>query len=93
MQIIVLIERAARKNISQRDKGLDNFMPNRKDVRNPKTEYLLAEFQDLVKGEIVLPDGSTYGFVSELNELQKDILLVLEVPNEVFTYQFLFDTS
>jgi len=93
LQIIVLIERAARKNISQRDKGLDNFMPNRKDVRNPKTEYLLAEFQDLVKGEIVLPDGSTYGFVSELNELQKDILLVLEVPNEVFTYQFLFDTS
>ena len=93
LQIIVLIERAAMKNISQRDKGLDNFMPNRKDVRNPKTEYLLAEFQDLVKGEIVLPDGSTYGFVSELNELQKDILLVLEVPNEVFTYQFLFDTS
>jgi len=46
-----------------------------------------------VKGEMVLPDGNTYGFVSELNELQKDILLVLEVPNEVFTYQFLFDTS
>ena len=71
LQIIVLIERAARKNISQRDKGLDNFMPNRKDVRNPKTEYLLAEFQDVVKGEMVLPDGNTYGFVSELNELQK----------------------
>ena len=32
LQVIVLIERAARKNIDNRDKGLDNFMPNRKDV-------------------------------------------------------------
>lgn len=38
LQIIVLIERTARINIAQRDKGLDNFRPNRKDVRNPKTE-------------------------------------------------------
>jgi hypothetical protein len=62
-------------------------------LRNPKTEYLLAEFQDIVKGEMVLPDGNTYGFVSELNALQKDILSILQVPNEVFTYGFLFDTS
>jgi transposase len=93
LQVIVLIERAARTNIRERDMGLDNFMPNRKDVRNPKTEYLLAEFQDIVTGEMVLPDGNTYGFVSELNELQKDILSILQVPNEVFTYKFLFDTS
>ena len=93
LQIIVLIERAARTNIRERDMGLDNFMPNRKDVRNPKTECLLAEFQDVVKGEMVLPDGNTYGFVSELNELQKDILSILQVPNEAFTYEFLFDTS
>jgi transposase len=93
LQVIVLIERAARTNIRERDMGLDNFMPNRKDVRNPKTEYLLAEFQDIVTGEMVLPDGNTYGFVSELNELQKDILSILQIPNEVFTYKFLFDTS
>ena len=93
LQIIVLIERSARKNIHERDKGLNNFMPNKKDVRNPRTEYLLAEFQDLVKGEMVLPDGNTYGFVSELNELQKDILSVLEVPSYAYTYEYLFDTS
>jgi hypothetical protein len=29
LQMIVLIERVARKNIRERDKGLDNFMPNR----------------------------------------------------------------
>ena len=92
LQIIVLIERAARKNIRERDKGLDNLMPNRNDVRNPRTEYLLAEFQDIVKGKILLPDGKTYGFVSKLNELQKDILSILEVPNEAYTYEYLFNT-
>ncbi|MDJ0817806.1 MAG: IS1634 family transposase, partial [Desulfobacterales bacterium] len=35
LQMVVLIERTARKNIHQRDYGLDNFMPNRVDVRNP----------------------------------------------------------
>jgi len=93
LQIIVLIERSARKNIHERDKGLNNFMPNKKDVRNPRTEYLLAEFQDLVKGEMVLPDGNTYGFVSDLNKLQKDILSILEVPSYAYTYEYLFDTS
>jgi len=93
LQLIVLIERSARTNIAKRDKGLDNFMPNRKDVRNPKTEYLLTEFQYIVRGEMVLPDKNTYGFVSELNNLQKDILSVLEVPLECFTYEYLFDTQ
>jgi len=93
LQVIVLIERSARINITKRDKGLDKFMPNRKDVRNPKTEYLLAEFQYIVKGEMVLPDKNTYGFVSELNNLQKDILSVLEVPLRCFSYEYLFDTQ
>jgi len=93
LQLIVLIERSARTNIAKRDKGLDKFMPNRKDVRNPKTEYLLAEFQYIVSGEMVLPDKQTYGFVSELNDLQKDILSVLEVPLACFTYEYLFDTQ
>lgn len=93
LQMIVLIERTARKNISKRDKGLNNFMPNKKDIRNPKTEYLLAEFQYVVRGEMVLPAGKTYAFVSDLNKLQKDILSILEVPTECFTYEYLFDTS
>ena len=92
LQMIVLIERSARTNIVERDKGLDKFMPNRKDVRNPRTEYLLAEFQYIVRGEMVLPDKQIYGFVSELNDLQKDILSVLEVPLECFTYEYLFGT-
>jgi transposase len=93
LQIIVLIERTARKNISQRDKGLDKFMPNRKDVRNPRTENLLASFQYIVSGETVLPDGNRYGFVSELTPLQEDILTILEVPFVCFSYEYLFDTG
>jgi transposase len=93
LQVIVLIERTARENIRQRDKGLDKFMPNRKDVRNPRTENLLASFQYVVSGETVLPDGDRYGFVSELTDLQEDILSILEVPPECFSYDYLFDTG
>ena len=93
LQIVVLIERTARKNIRQRDRGLDGFMPDRKDVRNPRSEYLLIEFEDIVKGQMPLPDGNTYGFVSELNLLQHDILSILSVPSYYYYYQYLFDTS
>jgi hypothetical protein len=79
LQMVVLIEIADRKNAHDRDYGLDNFMPNRVDVRNPRSEYMLKEFKDIVKGESPLPDGSTYGGVSELNALQRDLLAVLEV--------------
>lgn len=93
LQMVVLIERTARKNIRNRDYGLNNFMPNRVDVRNPRSEYMLKEFEDIVKGELPLPDGNTYGFVSELNTLQRDILSVLEVPLNYYEYQYLFDSS
>jgi len=93
LQMVVLIERTARKNIRERDYGLDNFMPNRVDVRNPRSEYMLKEFEDIVKGQLPLPDGNTYGFVSELNTLQQDILAVLEVPIYYYDYRYLFDSS
>ena len=93
LQIIVLIERTARQNIQQRDRGLDGFMPNRNDVRNPKAEYLLGEFQYIVAGLVPMADGSTHGFVSELNALQLDILSVLDVPKDCYSFQYLFDSG
>jgi transposase len=93
LQLLVLIERTARRNIEQRDRGLDHLMPNRKDVRNPRTESLLAAFSYVVSGQILLHDGSIHGFVSELTTSQKDILSILDVPSEYFTYGFLFDTG
>jgi transposase len=93
LQIVVLIERTARHNLQNRDRGLDNFMPNRKDVRNPRAEYLLSAFQYVVKGLIPLPDGKTSGFVSELTPLQLDILDVLDVPQRCFSYHYLINSS
>jgi transposase len=93
LQIIVLIERTARRNIDERDFGLNGFMPNRSDVRNPKSEYMLKEFEDIVKGRIPLPGGDAYSFVSELNPLQRDILSILEVPIECYDYEVIMDSS
>ena len=93
LQVIVLIERAARKNIQARDKGLDDFMPNRKDYRTPKAEYLLQKFEHVVSGNMRLPDGKNYGFISELTELQSDILAILDVPERCYSYEYLFDSS
>lgn len=93
LQVIVLIERTARKNIDKRNRGLDNLMPNKRDVRNPRTEYLLREFQYVVKGDMVLPDGKPYGFISKLTELQQDILSILEVPEKCYSYEHIFNAS
>jgi len=93
LQIIVLMERTARNNIRSRNKGLDNFMPNKKDYRTPKAEYLLQKFEFVVTGRMPLADGKIYGFVSELTDLQHDILDILGVPGECFSFQYLFDTS
>lgn len=93
LQILVLIERTARKNIESRDKGLDGFMPNKKDVRNPKSEFMLKEFEDIVIGHMKLPDGNDYGFISELNDLQKDILAILDVPIDYYQYVYLTDSA
>jgi hypothetical protein len=68
-------------------------MPNRKDVRNPRSEYMLKEFEDIVQRKMQLPDGNSYGFVSELNVLQKDILSILDVPLHYYDYQQLIDSS
>ncbi len=92
LQVVVLIERNARANIENRNRGLDNFMPNKKDVRNPGTEYMLAEFQYIVSGKIPMSGGQVAGFVSELNPLQKDILYILDVPLEYYSYEYLFNT-
>lgn len=93
LQVVVLIERTARKNIDERDCGLNGFMPNRSDVRNPKSEYMLKEFEDIVKGRLSLPGGDEYGFVSELNPLQRDILSILDVPLECYDYEVILDSS
>ncbi len=93
LQLLVLIERACRKGIAERNRGLDNFMPNRKDVRNPRTENLLAAFQYVVGGVVILANGKSHGFVSELTGLQKDILSLLDVPYKYFTYDYLFDSG
>jgi len=93
LQIIVLMERTARNNICSRNKGLDDFMPNKKDYRTPKAEYLLQKFEFVVTGRMPLADGKIYGFVSELTDLQQDILDILEVPAECFSFRYLFDTS
>ena len=90
LQLIILIEKTARNNVQIRDKGLDNFMPNRKDVRNPRAEYMLKAFEYVVRGQMALPDGKSCGFISELTPLQKDILNILEVPDRCFSYDYLF---
>jgi len=93
LQMAVLIERSAREKIKARDKGLDNFLPNRNNVKNPTTENLLAEFKDVVKGIIELPSGEIFGFVSKLTDIQKDILAVLGIPQHYFNYAYLFNST
>ena len=47
----------------------------------------------VVKGEMPMADGQTYGFVSELTELQRDLLAILDVPDYCYDYNYLYDSS
>lgn len=93
LQLLVLIERTVRENIASRDRGLDQFLPNRKDVRNPTAEAILKEFQHLVAGTITLPDGTSWTFVSELTALQQELLELLDIPLDSFTVKTLFHSG
>jgi transposase len=93
LQLLVLMERTVRKNIADRDRGLDHFLPNRKDVRNPTAEAILKEFQYLAVGTVTLPDGSSWNFVSELTALQRDLLELLEIPVGRLTVKTLFHSG
>ena len=53
----------------------------------------VAEFEFIVSGDVPMPDGNISGFISDLNPLQKDILSILEVPMECYSYEHMFDTS
>jgi hypothetical protein len=68
-------------------------MPNKRDVRNPKTENMLTIFELIVCAIMMLPDGSQQYFVSKLTETQKDIVSNLDVPEKCYTYHYFFDTS
>jgi len=93
LQVLVLIERTVRQNIIARERGLEQFLPNRKEVRNPTAEAILKHFQYVVVGTITLPDGTSWSFVSELTALQKDLLTLLDVPLAAFTVTALFDSG
>ncbi len=54
---------------------------------------MLKEFEYVVRGVMPLPDGRTYGFVSELTPLRKDILAIMDVPLKCFSYERLFETA
>ena len=65
-------------------------MPGPMFVIHDTNEYMLKDFGDIAKGYMPLPDGNIYGFVSELNALQRDILSVLEVPANLLWLQISF---
>ena len=93
LQMVDLIERNTRRNIAAKEKGLDNLMPNNKDVRNPSTKYFIFEFQYIVRGEMVLPDDNRYSFISKLNLIQEDFLSISEVPIECHSSESLAEYS
>jgi transposase len=93
LQVLVLMERTVRHNIASRDRGLDRFLPNRQDVRNPTAEAILKEFQHLVSGTMILPDGTSWTFVSELTALQQELLELLDVPLTCFSARVLFHSG
>ena len=93
LQLLVLMERTVRQKIAARERGLDRFLPNRNDVRNPTAEAILNAFQYLSIGTVTVPDGPSWNFVSELSALQRELLELLDVPFDCFSVKGLFHSG
>ncbi len=83
LQLYTLIKRQIAKALLERNRPLEGLMPNRIRTWRPQTNELWAAFDNIQLVKHVRGDGiETY--VTTLNSLQKEILQLLEIPEEVY---------
>jgi len=86
LQLYTLIKRQVQKALEERNRPLEGLMPNRIRTWRPQTNELLAAFDNIQRISHVRGDEiETY--VTTLNSLQKEILQLLEIPEEVYSVE------
>lgn len=86
LQLYTLIKRQVAKALLKRNLPLEGLMPNRIRTWRPQTNELLAAFDNIQLVKHVRGDDIEI-YVTTLNSLQKEILQLLEIPEEVYSVE------
>ena len=84
LQLYTLIKRQVAKTLLKRNLPLEGLMPNRIRTWRPQTNELLAAFDNI---QLIrhIRGAEVEIYVTTLNSLQKEILQLLEIPEEVYS--------
>ena len=83
-RIQALLERELRKKLAERGAPPLKLYPEDRDAPHPTTSQLFKTFDRLSTYRITQEDGSCEQLHDELNETQRQVLSLLDIPEESF---------
>jgi transposase len=84
LMIQALLERELRKQLARRGRPPLKLYPEDRDAPHPTTSQLFKTFDRLSTYRITHEDGSCEQLHDELNETQREVLSLLDIPEESF---------
>jgi transposase len=86
LRILVLIQFIVRRNLQKEGGALKGIYPGQpgRQTASPTTEMMLRSFRGLTLSRIII-DGKAHDHLTPLNEVQKRILELMELPLEVYS--------
>lgn len=88
LQLYTLIQRQVAQQLDRRDAPLEGLLPNRIRTWRPQTCALLAAFETVQVVEVG-EAGHRRVYVSSLTPVQRDILRLLEIPEDLYASRVL----
>lgn len=86
LRVLVLIQFVVRRNLAKEQttvKGIYPGQPGRQ-TKRPTTEMMLRAFQHVALSQITV-NGEAHEHITSLNEVQKRLLKLMELPEEIYT--------
>jgi transposase len=86
LKFVDLIQYKVRSNLEKNNQEIRGMYPGKpnRSTDKPTTERILTAFKDIHLVVTRLPNGQTFLQLTPLNELQKQLLHLLELPNEIY---------
>jgi len=86
LRVLVLIQFIVRRNLQKEGATLKGIYPGQpgRQTTSPTTEMMLRSFRGLTLSRITI-DGKPHDYLTPLNEVQKRILKLMELPLETYS--------
>ncbi|MGH9833904.1 MAG: hypothetical protein ACRD9Y_12860 [Blastocatellia bacterium] len=86
LRVLVLIQFVVRRNLAKENQTLKGIYPGQpgRQTGRPTTEMMLRAFQRVTLSQITI-NGEGYEHITPLDEVQKRILKLMELPEEIYS--------